>query len=59
MEDRSAHEEKKLKLRKAMADTTLVNEPRRKTKPSGDDTGVEDGDWTSLIDEQNQGTNSN
>lgn len=59
IEERNAHEEKKLKLRKAMADTTLSDEPQRKTKLSGvDDTGVEDGDWTSVIDEQNQGTSS-
>ena len=49
-EERNAYEEKKLKLRKAMADTTLLNEPQNK------DTGVENGDWSSTIDEQNQKT---
>ncbi len=49
-EDRDAYEEKKLKLRKAMADTTVVSEPQKK------DAGVENGDWSSTIDEQNQRT---
>jgi len=49
-EERNAYEEKKLKVRKAMADTTLFNESQKK------DAGVENGDWSSTIDEQNQRT---
>lgn len=49
-EERNAYEEKKLKLRKAMADTTLFNELQKKDA----DTGVENGDWSSTINEQNQ-----
>lgn len=47
--ERNAYEEKKLKLRKAMADTALFNESQQ-------DTGVENGDWSSTINEQNQTT---
>lgn len=49
-EERNAYEEKKLKLRKAMADTTLFNESQQK------DAEVENGDWSSTINEQNQKT---
>lgn len=47
--ERNAYEEKKLKLRKAMADTTLFNESQQ-------DAGVENGDWSANINEQNQTT---
>jgi len=59
IEERHAYEEKKLKLRKAMADTTLLSEPQSQKQPSGiDDAGVEGSDWSSLIAEQNQATSS-
>lgn len=48
-EERNAYEQKKLKLRKAMADTKLINESQQ-------DAGVENGDWSSVINEQNQQT---
>lgn len=48
IEERNAYEEKKLKLRKAMADTTLFNESQQQ------EVGVENGDWSSTINEQNQ-----
>lgn len=48
-EERNSYEEKKLKLRKAMADTTLSNESQK-------DARVENDDWSSTIDEQNQRT---
>jgi hypothetical protein len=60
-EERNAYEEKKLKLRKAMADTTLVNESQmRDTGPSQRtaDGRLENDDWSSTIDEQNQQTSS-
>lgn len=59
-EELNAYEEKKLKLRKAMAETTLANESQIKdVRPSrAADTGVDNGDWSSLIDKQNQETRS-
>lgn len=42
--------EEKLKLHKAMADTTLFDESQKK------DAGVEDSNWSSTSDEQNQKT---
>lgn len=48
-EERNAYEEKKLKLRRAMADTTLFSELQK-------DAEVENGDWSSTINEQNQKT---
>jgi hypothetical protein len=58
-EERNAYEEKKLKLRKAMAETTLANESQvRNAKPSQAANTKADGDWSSIIDEQNQETSS-
>ncbi len=58
-EERNAYEEKKLKLRKAMADTTLFNELQRDAgSPQTSLLGVENGDWSSTIEEQNQETSS-
>lgn len=60
-EERNAYEEKKLKLRKAMADTTLFNESQKQdavTSQRAADTGVENDDWSSTIKEQNQETSS-
>lgn len=59
-EQLNAYEEKKLKLRKAMAETTLANESQSKDIRPSRTAGakVDNGDWSSLINEQNQETSS-
>jgi len=58
--ERSAYEEKKLKLRKAMADTTLTHELEASktsdTKRQQIETALKNDDWSAIIDGQTQET---
>ena len=61
--ERNAYEEKKLKLRKAIADTTLSLEleavdDRDASKLTSLDSALKDDDWSSVIDSQTQETKS-
>jgi hypothetical protein len=51
--ERQAYEEKKLKLRKAMADTTLLKEVE---KVDTSEVAVKDDDWSAVINAQTQET---
>lgn len=52
-DERNAYEEKKLKLRKAMADTALVKGPEAQ---DASDTAINNDDWSSVIDRQTKET---
>ncbi|MBW4547050.1 MAG: GIY-YIG nuclease family protein [Symplocastrum torsivum CPER-KK1] len=59
--ERNAYEEKKLKLRKAMADTALVKELEAKDRSTTEtrhqiEAAVENDDWSTVIDGQTQET---
>jgi hypothetical protein len=59
--ERNAYEEKKLKLRKAMADTALVKELEAKDRSTNEtrrqiEAAVENDDWSTVIDGQTQET---
>jgi hypothetical protein len=61
--ERDAYEEKKLKLRRAMADTALVKELEAKDKSTTEtrrqiEAAVENDDWSAVIDGQTQETKS-
>lgn len=61
VDERDAYEEKKLKLRKAMADTTLARESEAKEASDAErrqqlDVAVNNDDWSSVIDGQTQET---
>lgn len=61
--ERNAYEEKKLKLRKAIADTTLDLEPEAMDESDTSrrrklDNAVQNDDWSSVIDSQTQETTS-
>ena len=62
-EERQAYEEKKLKLRKAMADTTLIQEVEMLNVSEVErrqqlDAAVKDDDWSAVINVQTQETKS-
>ena len=61
--ERDAYEEKKLKLRKAIADTTLVSESEAMDESEASrrqklEVAVNNDDWSSVIDSQTQETKS-
>ena len=62
-EERQAYEEKKLKLRKAMADTTLIQEVEMRDVSEVErrqqlDAAVNHDDWSVVINAQTQETKS-
>lgn len=61
--ERNAYEEKKLKLRKAIADTTLLSESEAMDESDASrrqslEAAVKNDDWSSLVDSQTQETQS-
>jgi hypothetical protein len=62
-EEQKAYEEKKLKLRKAMADSTLTKELETAAKSEGErhphlEAAVNNDDWSAVIQSQTQETKS-
>jgi muramoyltetrapeptide carboxypeptidase LdcA involved in peptidoglycan recycling len=62
-EEQKAYEEKKLKLRKAMADSTLTKELETAAKSDGErakdlEAAVNNDDWSAVIQSQTQETKS-
>jgi hypothetical protein len=62
-DEQKAYEEKKLKLRKAMADSTLTKELETAAKSEGErandlEAAVNNDDWSAVIQSQTQETKS-